>query len=292
MTNARREFAPHTGGIDADAEPDRLVVDGVSIEYGVGDETVKAVDDVSFRLRRREFVTLIGPSGCGKSSILKVVAGLLGHTDGQVLLDGHPVDGPGTDRAVVFQSPSLLPWRTALGNASYGLEMSGVSRRAARPRAKEMLELVGLAGSERRYPTQLSGGMQQRVNLARALAVSPQILLLDEPFSALDALGREAMQSELLRLWRETRSTILFVTHQIDEAVFLSDRVVVLTPGPGTKVRAVVDIDLPRPRNEATKETPEFIEAVSALGRLVRSTHALPESSDEQPVEGGRVGHG
>ncbi len=229
-----------------------------------------AVEDVSFAIADHEFVCIVGPSGCGKSSILNVVAGLLQPAGGSVLLDGRPVRGPGRDRSVVFQSPALLPWRTALGNARYGIELWGMKRREADRRAGEILKLVGLEHRENRYPHELSGGMQQRVNLARALAADPEILLLDEPFAALDAQNRETMQVELLRIWTATRKTSLFVTHQIDEAVLLADRVIVLSKGP-SRVKEIITIDLARPRSEGTKREARFIEYEEHIRDLIRT---------------------
>lgn len=255
---------------------DKLVVDHLTVSYYTDrtDENYCAVQDVSFTVREHEFVTVIGPSGCGKSTLLKVVAGVLPYQGGRLLLDGKPVVGPGSDRAVVFQSASLLPWRSVLGNVAYGLELRKVPKEKARKKAAEMLALVGLANYQRQYPNELSGGMQQRVNLARALAVDPELVLMDEPFSALDAQTRETLGYETLRIWEETGATAMFVTHQIDEAVFLSDRVVVLSPGPGSVVADIVTIELPRPRTEDMKEDPAFIEPVAHIRGLVRGSRA------------------
>lgn len=217
-----------------------------------------AVENVGFAVMAHEFVCLVGPSGCGKSSILNAVAGLLSPIAGSIIVENKPVVGPGKNRAVVFQSPALLPWRTALENVRYGLDLWGTPKQDGNARAKAMFDLVGLQNREACYPHELSGGMQQRVNLARALAVDPEILLLDEPFAALDAQNRETMQRELLRIWAETRKTSLFVTHQIDEAVLLADRVIVLSKGP-SRVKQIVMIDLPRPRDERVRRDPVFI---------------------------------
>ena len=265
-----------TSTAEGRASTDKLVVDHLTISYYTDrtDEHFCAVKDVSFSVKDHEFLTVIGPSGCGKSTVLKVVAGVLPYQGGQLLLDGQPVVGPGDDRAVVFQAASLLPWRTALGNVAYGLELRNVPKDEARKKAAEMLALVGLEGHERNFPGELSGGMQQRVNLARALAVDPEVVLMDEPFSALDAQTRETLGYETLRIWEETRSTAMFVTHQIDEAVFLSDRVVVLSAGPGSVVTDILTIDLPRPRTEEMKEDPAFIEPVAHIRALVRGSRA------------------
>jgi NitT/TauT family transport system ATP-binding protein len=237
-----------------------LEVRDLSIEYAVPrlGRSVVAVDAVSFGVAAGSFVSLVGPSGCGKSSILNAVAGLLPGFGGQIAVHGHRVVGPGQDRALVFQQAALLPWRTVLGNITYGLECRGVRRMEARTRALELVQLVGLGGFEHHYPHELSGGMQQRVNLARALAVDPSLLLMDEPFAALDAQTREYMQGELTRIWSIRRKTVLFITHQIDEAVYLSDRVVVLSARPG-RVKAEVDVTLPRPRSLSLKRTETFL---------------------------------
>ena len=215
-----------------------------------------------------EFIALVGPSGCGKTTFLRIVAGLEQATSGSVLIDGRPVTRPGSDRGFVFQNDNLLPWRTVLDNAMIGPEVAGQAGPAARRRTLELLKLVGLAGFENYHPRQLSGGMRQRVNLARALAIDPDILLMDEPFSALDAQTREIMQTELMRIWEQGRKTVLFVTHQIDEAVFLSDRVLVFARRPG-RVQDSVDVTLARPRELDIKRTPEFVRYVDRIWRLI-----------------------
>ena len=230
-----------------------------------------AVEDVSFSVDKNEFTCVVGPSGCGKSSILLAVAGLVPIATGQIMVDGHAVDGPADDRAVVFQSASLFPWRSALANVSYGLELRRIPKRGARERAMAMMRLVGLEGFESRYPHELSGGMQQRVNLARALTADPKLLLMDEPFAALDAQTREVMQAELLRVWEQMQKSVLFITHQIDEAIFLGDRVVVLSKGPRTTVREVIEVPFARPRAEALKRSPEFIQIVDHIWSLIRN---------------------
>jgi ABC-type nitrate/sulfonate/bicarbonate transport system ATPase subunit len=221
-------------------------------------EQVTAIKGLDLRIAPREFVSIVGPSGCGKSTFLKVVAGLAEPTSGTVLLNGQPISDASDRRAMVFQDASLFPWYSVIRNLTYGMECRGVSAKKARSAVLPLLDKVGLTGFEKHYPYELSGGMQQRVNLARALAVDPEILLMDEPFAALDAQTREIMQAELLRIWAETRKTVLFVTHQIDEAIFLSDRVIVMSARPG---RIILDtrIDLPRPRSLEIKETPEFL---------------------------------
>jgi NitT/TauT family transport system ATP-binding protein len=216
-----------------------------------------ALDDVNLKVMDGEFVSIVGPSGCGKTSFLSVVDGLLAATAGRVMVDGQVVAGPGPDRAMVFQDSSLLPWRTVLRNVFYGLECLGVSASEAKARAQQFIAMVGLTGFEDHYPHELSGGMQQRVNLARALVVDPKILLMDEPFAALDAQTREVMQEELLQIWLRAKKTVLFITHQIDEAIYLSDRVVVFSARPG-RVKKVIDIDLERPRKLRIKREPRF----------------------------------
>jgi NitT/TauT family transport system ATP-binding protein len=228
-----------------------------------------AIESVSFDVGAGEFVSIVGPSGCGKSTLLNIVDGLLPATAGDVLLDGCPVNQPGRDRAMVFQDAALLPWRTVLGNVVYGLESQSVPKVEAREIALGYIELVGLSGFENSYPHELSGGMQQRVNLARALAVDPEVLLMDEPFAALDAQTREVMQDELLHIWQRARKTVLFVTHQIDEAVYLSDRVVVLGERP-SRVREVIEIALPRPRELSVKRTPEFLAYLDRVWSLIQ----------------------
>jgi NitT/TauT family transport system ATP-binding protein len=229
---------------------------------------LEALRDINVEVERGAFVSVVGPSGCGKTTFLRIVAGLEPATAGQVLLDGRAVSGPGIDRGFVFQTDNLLPWRTVLSNALIGPEVAGRAGAAERKRTLELLKLVGLEGFESYHPRQLSGGMRQRVNLARALAIDPEILLMDEPFSSLDAQTREIMQTELLRIWEQGRKTVLFVTHQIDEAVFLSDRVLVFARRPG-RLQESVQIDLPRPRALAIKRTPAFVEYVDHIWRLI-----------------------
>jgi NitT/TauT family transport system ATP-binding protein len=229
---------------------------------------LEALRDLNVEIERGGFVSVVGPSGCGKTTFLRIVAGLETASAGEVLLDGHVVRGPGRDRGFVFQADSLLPWRTVLGNAMIGPEVAGRTGEPERRRTLELLKLVGLEGFEAYYPRQLSGGMRQRVNLARALAIDPQVLLMDEPFSALDAQTREIMQTELMRIWEQGRKTVLFVTHQIDEAVFLSDRVLVFARRPG-RLQESVEIKMPRPRRLAIKRTPEFVAYVDRIWRLI-----------------------
>jgi NitT/TauT family transport system ATP-binding protein len=242
----------------------KLAVARLSKSFG----TLEALRSISLNVERGEFITVVGPSGCGKTTFLRIVAGLEHASSGEVLLDGRSVKEPGSDRGFVFQNDSLLPWRTVLANAIIGREVAGSVGSADRKRTMELLKLVGLEGFESYYPRQLSGGMRQRVNLARALAIDPEILLMDEPFAALDAQTREIMQTELLRIWERGQKTVLFVTHQIDEAVFLSDRVLVFARRPG-RLQEEVKIALPRPRDLKIKRTPEFVALVDHIWRLI-----------------------
>ena len=231
-------------------------------------DQLEALRDLNIDIERGGFVSLVGPSGCGKTTFLRIVAGLEPASAGEVLLDGRAVRAPGGDRGFVFQNDSLLPWRTVLANAMIGPEIAGRAGEPERRRTLDLLKLVGLEGFETYYPRQLSGGMRQRVNLARALAIDPEILLMDEPFAALDAQTREIMQTELMRIWEQGRKTVLFVTHQIDEAVFLSDRVLVFARRPG-RLQESVEIKMPRPRSLAIKRTPEFVAYVDRIWRLI-----------------------
>jgi NitT/TauT family transport system ATP-binding protein len=240
----------------------KVEIDHLSKAYWVDrdDQSIQAFLDVTLHIREGEFMALLGPSGCGKSSLLNVLAGLIPFDAGTATIDGRTVDRPGVDRAVVFQQPSLLPWRTIFGNIRYGMEMQQRFDEATmQARTRQFAQLVGLAGFGNSYPGELSGGMQQRVNLARALAVDPEVLLMDEPFAALDAQTREFMQEELLRIWVETGKTVLFITHQISEAVCLADRVAVMSARPG-RIKAVFDVPFKRPRTLSLKRLPAFLD--------------------------------
>jgi NitT/TauT family transport system ATP-binding protein len=268
--------------VPAPAEPTRsgrLVIDHVGITFIARREKkrYRAIKDVSFTIEENEFSCVVGPSGCGKSSLLLAVAGLVPISHGTMSIGGNRITTPERDRAVVFQSASLLPWRSVLANVTYGLEIMKVKRSEARRRGHEIIELVGLKGFENHYPNELSGGMQQRVNLARALVADPQLLLMDEPFAALDAQTREVMQTELLRIWGQLRKSVMFVTHQIEEAVFLGDRVIVLSKGPGTTIADVVEVNFPRPRTEELKRTPEFLAIVDRIWNCIREGGATAE---------------
>jgi NitT/TauT family transport system ATP-binding protein len=229
-----------------------IAIDGLSKSFA-GAHTANprlALSDVSLQIAEGEFVSIVGPSGCGKSTLLYMVGGFVAPSRGAVSVAGKPVTGPGPDRGPVFQEFALFPWKTVLANVMYGLLQQGVSKPKAEAKARALISLVHLTGYEKFYPKELSGGMKQRVAIARTLAYGPTILLMDEPFGALDAHTRTGLQNELLEIWERDRKTVLFVTHSVEEAVFLSDRVVVLTRSPG-RVKATVDIDLPRPRRRA-----------------------------------------
>ena len=242
----------------------KLEISGLSKWFG----ELEALTKIDVAVERGEFIAIVGPSGCGKTTFLRIVAGLEPATSGSILLDGQQLRGPGGNRGFVFQNDSLLPWRTVLSNALIGPEVAGPVGKPERQRTLDLLKLVGLGGFENYYPRQLSGGMRQRVNLARALAIDPEVLLMDEPFASLDAQTREIMQTELLRIWEQGRKTVLFVTHQIDEAVFLADRVLVFARRPG-RLQEAVTIDLPRSRGLDIKRKPEFIAYVDHIWRLI-----------------------
>lgn len=235
---------------------------------------VEALQDISFEVEEGSFVTVVGPSGCGKSTMLKILAGILPKSSGEVFLGGQEVTGPRRDIGVVFQSPVLLPWRTVLDNVTVPAEVQGLDMDTHRERAMELLDLVGLTGFEEQYPFELSGGMQQRVGIGRALVSDPAFLLMDEPFGALDAMTRERMNMELLRIWRESAKTILFITHSIPEAVLLADRVIVLTERPG-RIARIVDVDLPRPRDIEMVTSDQFGVYTTQLRKLLYAKGGL-----------------
>jgi ABC-type nitrate/sulfonate/bicarbonate transport system ATPase subunit len=232
------------------------------------DELLPVLADISLQVEASEFVSIVGASGCGKTTFLRILDGLIPPSSGDLLIDGREVVGPDHKRGFVFQKDSLWPWRTAMENVLFGLQIQRRPRREARATAQKLIELVGLEGFESHYPHQLSGGMRQRVNLARAFAINPEVLLMDEPFASLDAQTREVMQLELVRICDAERKTVIFVTHQIDEAVFLSDRVVVFAARPG-RVKEIVTVDLPRPRPFAIKRTREFVAYVDRIWSLL-----------------------
>ena len=234
-----------------------------------------ALDDITLEVGENEFVTLVGPSGCGKSTLLKLVAGIVPLTRGRIHIRDQPVAEPFPDVGFVFQQPVLLPWRSVLDNVLFSVEMLGLDPRQYRKPAGDLLELTGLAGFEHRYPRELSGGMQQRVAICRALLPDPSLLLMDEPFGALDAMTREEMSLELLRIWEERRKTILFVTHSIPEAILLADRVVVMTPRPG-RIARVLHVDLPRPRTMDLEFDPRFKAASDEIRSLIFARRKEP----------------
>ncbi len=239
-----------------------------------------ALDNVNLAVEDGEFVTIVGPSGCGKTTFINIADGLLKPTGGKILLDGKEVQGPGLDRAMVFQDPCLLPWRTVLKNVLFGMECQGRDGQAEKERALKFIKLVGLSGFEDHFPHELSGGMQQRCNLARALTVDPEILIMDEPFAALDAQTREIMQMELLRIWNEAKKTVLFITHQINEAIYLADRVIIFGARPG-KVKDVLKIDIPRPRKLAVKREKQFLEYEDKLWNQIEEEVRKTMAADQ-----------
>jgi len=240
---------------------------GIDYEYATADRAVVALRDVSFGVAESEFLCVVGRSGCGKSTLLNIVAGFLTPTKGEIRIGGRTVSGRGLDRGIVFQDfAQLFPWRTAQRNVEFGLEMKGMPRAERAKTAQRFLELVNLEAFAAAYPHELSGGMQQRVAIARALAYNPSVLLMDEPFAALDALTRDEMQSMLVHVWRETRKTIIYVTHNVAEAVYLADRIVILTPHPGT-LRADIRIPLTRPRDVLSVEFLEYQKQVVSFLR-------------------------
>ena len=253
--------------MEAESRPE-LSVQHVSKRFTTRGTSLSVLEDVNFEVRKGEFFVIVGPSGCGKSTLLKIVQGLETPSEGDIRLAGRALAGPTPDRGFVFQQDSLYPWRTVLQNVVFGLELMGIKRAERIRRATSLIELVGLKGFESHYPSELSGGMRQRVNLARALAIDPEMLLMDEPFAALDALTRETMQQELLRIAAAANKTVLFITHQIDEAVLLADRVLVMSARPG-RVIETVPIDLPRPRSLSDKRHAEFQSIVDRIWNLV-----------------------
>ncbi|MEA2419968.1 MAG: NitT/TauT family transport system ATP-binding protein [Thermoleophilaceae bacterium] len=253
-----------------------IQIDGVSKSYETREGEVRAVEDFSLDCRPGEFVSIVGPSGCGKSTMLLMVAGLIPATSGTVTIGETVVNRPYTDLGFVFQDSVLLDWRRTMGNVLLQAELRGLDKNAYRPRAQELIDLVGLSGFEDRYPFELSGGMRQRVSICRALLHDPALLLMDEPFGALDALTRDQLNLDLQEIWLTSQKTVLFVTHGITEAVFLSDRVVVMSPRPG-RIEEVLDIALPRPRHLSVRETPEFGKYTSDIRRIFGRLGVLRE---------------
>ena len=269
---APRRPAPAAGDSDAQC---LVRIAGLQKIYKTRDgNDIHALKDIDLDIRAAEFISIVGPSGCGKTTLLKILAGILNRTAGEVVMAGRSMHGPSRELGVVFQAPVLLPWRTVLQNVMVPIQVQRRDRAVFEARAWALIAMVGLTGFEHKYPSELSGGMQQRVGICRALVHDPSFLLMDEPFGALDAMTRETMNEELQRLWRENRKTILLVTHSIPEAVYLADRVVVMTPRPG-RIVDVIDIDLPRPRTLAMQNTPEFGRFVVAIRRHFGSAGSL-----------------
>ncbi|MFG1306452.1 ABC transporter ATP-binding protein [Xanthobacter autotrophicus] len=264
-----------------------IEVTGFELAYDTIDGAVIAVSDADLVVNPGEFVSIIGPSGCGKSTLLNAVAGFLKPTAGQVTVDGEAVKGPSAERGMVFQQYSLFPWKTVRENVEFGLKMRGMGRSERAVAARTLLGLAGLSAFENHYPDRLSGGMKQRVGIVRALATGPKVLLLDEPFGALDAQTRVIMQQILTNLWQRLGISVLFVTHDIDEAIFLSDRIYVMTARPGC-IKAEVTVPLPRPRDAALQLSPEFIRLRADLGALIReeSLKAMGGELNEDALKG------
>ncbi len=247
------------------------------------DAPVEALRDVDLTVEDSEFLTILGPSGCGKTTLLRIIAGLIPYDDGQVLVDGNRITGPGPERAMVFQSFALMPWADILTNVAFGLELRGSSKSVREAKAEELVQMVGLRGFERRLPGELSGGMQQRVGLARALAVDPDILLMDEPFGALDEQTRRLLQEELLAIWEATNKTVIFITHSMEEAVLLGDRVILMSPRPG-RIVDTVHVPLDRPRASAVDSiegSAEFASITADLWARLREMQTFRRKTDE-----------
>ncbi len=260
----------------------------VRMDFAISDERgrkqqIAALQDFNLDIREGEFFTLLGPSGCGKSTFLNVLAGLARKTGGSISIDGQPASGINREQGVVFQGYALFPWRTVLENIEVGLEIRKIPKRERRETAEQFLHLVGLSGFGQRYPHELSGGMRQRVAIARSLAYSPSLLLMDEPFAALDAQTREILQSELLRIWEQHKTTIVFITHSLDEAIYLSDRIAVMTHRPG-RIKSVLDIALPRPRPAEIRHAPAFVQLREQAWDVLRDEVAFASGHRQQPL--------
>jgi NitT/TauT family transport system ATP-binding protein len=258
------------------ARPAKLDVRGVTLTHynERTQQALRVLDGIDLQVGEGELVSIVGPSGCGKTTFLNAVDGLVRVTGGEIRLDGRVVDRPGPDRAFVFQHDSLFPWRTVVQNVSYGLELQRrLAKTEIRARAQRLIELVGLKGFEQHFPHELSGGMRQRVNIARALVVEPELLLLDEPFAALDAQTREFMQAELMKILASAKATALFITHQISEAIFLSNRIVVFSARPA-RIKDIVPVDLPAARTLDMKHSPEFVALEQRIWRLIEEEAA------------------
>ena len=246
----------------------KLKIDNVYKEYQGRNGKTIALNGVNLDIKENEFICVVGPSGCGKSTLLNIIAGLLEPTSGTVILDGKVIEGTGVERGVVFQQYALFPWRTVLKNVMFPLEMKKVPKDEAEAIARKYIKSVGLEGFEKSYPKELSGGMKQRVAIARAYAANPEVLLLDEPFGALDAQTRVQLQTELLETWEKEKKTCFFITHDVDEAIILAQRVIIMSARPG-RIKKIVDIDIPYPRTQATKTEPRFLELKSEIWNQV-----------------------
>ena len=257
-----------------------LEVNNLQKEFETPQGQVVALNDINFKTHRREFVCVIGPSGCGKSTLIRILAGLESKTSGKVLLDGKEVTGPGPDRGMVFQGYTLFPWLTVKRNVMFGLELAGRGKSIAEDEARQWIELVGLSKFENSYPHQLSGGMKQRVAIARALANQPRILLMDEPFGALDAQTRAKMQAYLMEIWKNIDITILFITHDLDEAVYLADRILVLKAHPG-EVQELIEVPVPQPRTQEQLLSPEFLATKKRLEELIHPPETEVEINED-----------
>jgi NitT/TauT family transport system ATP-binding protein len=252
-----------------------IEVRGLSKLFVTKEGNLQALEDITLTVRDNEFLTLLGPSGCGKTTLLKNMAGLIPWDDGEIVIDGVPVSGPSLERSMVFQNFALLPWAPVLENVAFGLKMRGVPKKQREETARRFIRMVGLDGFEKRLPRELSGGMQQRVGIARALSVEPKVLFMDEPFSAVDEQTRRLLQEELLRIWEAARPTVVFVTHSMQEAALLGDRVALMSPRPG-KIDQIIDVPLPRPRSanlDAIERSPELAAITTDLWRRLRSMH-------------------
>jgi len=266
----------------------KIVARGVQMDFQVLDEfgqkkTIAALKDFDLDVRPGEFFTILGPSGCGKSTFLSMLAGLSRKTGGSITIDGRPAEGINRHQGVVFQGYALFPWRTVLRNIEVGLEIRKLPKAERRRTAQEFLELVGLEAFGHRYPHELSGGMRQRVAIARSLAYNPDLLLMDEPFAALDAQTREILQSELLRIWDLHKKTIVFITHSLDEAIYLSDRIAVMTHRPG-RIKAILDVPLPRPRAPEIRNSTAFVQLRQQAWEILRDEVAFASNHRQEPL--------
>ena len=268
------------------ADKGNVEIRNLDVRFGFGANKVEAVSDVSIDVKPGEFVSILGPSGCGKSTLLNVVAGFVKRSGGSVLVDGTEVRGPGAERGMVFQQYSLFPWMTVRKNVEFGLKMQGRPRSEREAAARTLLGLAGLLAFENHYPDQLSGGMKQRVGIVRALATSPQVLLMDEPFGALDAQTRVVMQQILTNMWQRFRLSVLFITHDIDESIFLSDKVYVMTARPG-RIKAEIEVPLPRPRVAEMTTSNEFLQLRRQLHELIREESFKAMGGDLKEGMGG-----